>query len=382
MTSILFIDIDKVLSAGIEHHQFGGDRCVTLAEHLGDGISDATYSWDMRPFMLDGQDFKEANKGLGESLERILRTIPKVHTTTVIAFTRTKSTLDDVYEMLSNIVDYYLASDFDVDELVHIADDVSVAVDEYLGLHADLGVRDYAVLTRGEEWLRFRKNYVQRLGPNGGLSHEDVLMTVRLLLEHAPWYEWENYASIRDPWDRGDPYGSDRYDKVIFLDIDGVLNDEGPMQSEGVYVDPKMVDNLARIVEKTGAAIVLSSTWKNAYLQFARDGFKTEREPLLMLQNELDRCDLSVDGMTPSTSLSGPRARPFEIMEWLRRYWRTNAYVILEDDTFWEWGWLRNNVVTTQTSLGTDSYGRPVVEKGLTKKHAIRAIGVLNGEFG
>lgn len=35
-------------------------------------------------------------------------------------------------------------------------------------------------------------------------------------------------------------------------------------------------------------------------------------------------------------------------MEWLRRYWRTNAYVILEDDTFWEWGWLRNNVVTTQ----------------------------------
>lgn len=56
-----------------------------------------------------------------------------------------------------------------------------------------------------------------------------------------------------------------------------------------------------------------------------------------MLQKELDRCGLRIDGMTPATSLSGPRARTFEIVKWLRRHWRTNAYVILEDDTFWEW---------------------------------------------
>lgn len=75
--------------------------------------------------------------------------------------------------------------------------------------------------------------------------------------------------------------------------------------------------------------------------------------------------------MAPATSIGGPKAWPFEIKEWPRRCWCANAYVILEDDMFWEWGWLRNNVATTQTSLGTDSYGRPTAEKGLTEGHAL-----------
>lgn len=98
-----------------------------------------------------------------------------------------------------------------------------------------------------------------------------------------------------------------------------------------------------------------------------------------MLQEELDRCGLHTDGMSPDTSLSGSRARPFEIMEWLRRYWQVNAHVILEDDTFWERGWPRNNVVTTQTSLGIDAYGCPIAEKGLPAEHARRDTSILDG---
>lgn len=382
MNSILFIDIDMVMSAGIEHLKYSGDWRVTLAKHLGAGIADVAYSWDMRPFMLDGQDFKEVNEGVGKSIHRILWMVPKANELTKVVFTRTKSTLDDVQEVFSIVGCRHYDNEFEVDELVHIAGDVPAAVKEYLELHADRDVKDYAVLTQGEQWLRFEDHYVQSWGLYGEMSHRDELLTVRLLLEHAPWYEWQNYASIADPWDKGDPYGSDRYDKVILLDIDGVLNDEGPAQREGLYVDPKMVDNLARVVEQTGAAIVLTSSWKYAYMEFARNGFKTERKPLLMLQSELDRCGLRIDGMTPDTSLSGPRARPFEIMEWLRRFWRTNAYVILEDDTFWEWGWLRNNVVTTQTRVGTDHYGYPIAEKGLTEEHAMRAISVLKSGIG
>lgn len=378
MNSVLFIDIDTVLSAGIRHHDFGGDERVSLARHLGDRISDVAYSWNMTSFMLDGQDFREVNRGLGKSLDRIRWMVPKAHGLIVVALTRTKSTLDDVFEMFATITSYSYSSEFYIDELSSVDDDVATAVKNYLNSHEDLDIEDYAILST--EGLRFelREHCIQYWGDHGELSHTDELSTVRLLLEHAPWYEWDQRGAIADP-DYGDPYGSDRYDKVILLDIDGVLNDEGPAQRDGVYVDSQMVDNLAHIVEQTGASIVLTSTWKHAYLQFARDGFETEREPLLMLQKELDRCNLRIDGMTPSTSLSGPLARPLEIMEWLRRYWRTNAYVILEDDTFWEWGWLRNNVVTTQTPIGVDNHGYPVARKGMNAEHALHAISILEG---
>lgn len=59
--------------------------------------------------------------------------------------------------------------------------------------------------------------------------------------------------------------------KVIFLDIDGVLNTKWwytqmnrntPKDKYGYAFDPKAVANLRRIVEETGADIVISSSWK------------------------------------------------------------------------------------------------------------------------
>lgn len=61
--------------------------------------------------------------------------------------------------------------------------------------------------------------------------------------------------------------------KIIFLDIDGVLNTERqhdrcvnegitPVDGFGYAFDPIAVANLKRIVEETGADIVISSSWK------------------------------------------------------------------------------------------------------------------------
>ena len=53
--------------------------------------------------------------------------------------------------------------------------------------------------------------------------------------------------------------------KIIFLDIDGVLNsiayerEKAPEQS---FIDESRLPLVAQIVRKTGAAIVLSSTWR------------------------------------------------------------------------------------------------------------------------
>ena len=55
--------------------------------------------------------------------------------------------------------------------------------------------------------------------------------------------------------------------KVIFLDIDGVLNTkssfgQGKKDKYGYKFDPNSVNNLAKIIEEIGADIVISSSWK------------------------------------------------------------------------------------------------------------------------
>ena len=52
--------------------------------------------------------------------------------------------------------------------------------------------------------------------------------------------------------------------KVIFLDIDGVLNcDRTPNPRKFPYVvDRKLLARFKRIVKRTGAKVVLSSTWR------------------------------------------------------------------------------------------------------------------------
>ena len=54
--------------------------------------------------------------------------------------------------------------------------------------------------------------------------------------------------------------------KVIFLDVDGVLNDEytlyGPHKDGFQGLDPDMCDQFARVVHETKAVVVLSSTWR------------------------------------------------------------------------------------------------------------------------
>ena len=61
--------------------------------------------------------------------------------------------------------------------------------------------------------------------------------------------------------------------KIIFLDFDGVMDTsyydfvlarEGKPSSDayGPIFDPKCVDYLRRIIDQTGASIVVSSTWK------------------------------------------------------------------------------------------------------------------------
>lgn len=53
--------------------------------------------------------------------------------------------------------------------------------------------------------------------------------------------------------------------KVIFLDVDGVLNsDRTVRKTQGGYtfVDNRQMKNLKHIINMTGAKVVLSSDWR------------------------------------------------------------------------------------------------------------------------
>ena len=82
--------------------------------------------------------------------------------------------------------------------------------------------------------------------------------------------------------------------------------------------------------------------------------------------------------MTP-TICNGPDGRPLEIRTWLSRRPEVSKFVILDDEDFWNWGWMKPLVVTT-------SY-IPAIERdnkiakrvcGLDAKFAYQAIQILN----
>lgn len=158
--------------------------------------------------------------------------------------------------------------------------------------------------------------------------------------------------------------------KIIFLDIDGVLNNE---ESEYYPVDngrfgrttelftPRLIDNLNLLLTKTGAKIVVSSTWRLG---------KTVEELQLILNGMgvvgevIDKTEDHNNGFT---------FRGNEIIKWVKDnkgllgcpYYDFKSYVILDDDSdmlLWQ----------VDNSVHTNGY------KGLTLNDVYKAILILN----
>lgn len=53
--------------------------------------------------------------------------------------------------------------------------------------------------------------------------------------------------------------------KIIFLDVDGVLNSSTYINKETYHIKQEKVRFLKNIVDHTGANIVLTSTWKAGF---------------------------------------------------------------------------------------------------------------------
>ena len=113
--------------------------------------------------------------------------------------------------------------------------------------------------------------------------------------------------------------------KIIFLDVDGVLNHAAcPDWMDTLWVlDDACVQRVVDICNQTGAQIVLSSTWRLAS--------GPNDPPLPLLRRKLGR---ALIGSTPVITHENFRAAPRheEIEAWLMKHPDVVQFVVIDDD--------------------------------------------------
>ena len=163
--------------------------------------------------------------------------------------------------------------------------------------------------------------------------------------------------------------------KVVFLDIDGVLNTKWwytqmdrntPKDKYGYAFDPNAVSNLKKIIDETGADIVISSSWKSFGISELEDMWQDRGLPgkligitpntvsdEMLLNADLDHMELF--------SIRGT-----EIKEWLTKHGKHISHYAIIDDM--------DNMLTEQRLhfVKTDP------EIGITVEDAEKAIMILN----
>ena len=123
--------------------------------------------------------------------------------------------------------------------------------------------------------------------------------------------------------------------KVIFLDIDGVLNSQMLIEkNENEKIDINAVKLLKSLVDQSGALVVMSSGWK---LWFD-ENMVTDDVEAQFLYDILYQYGIEIYGKTPDFSTDEIRTkRTFaevkakEIMAWLEKHCDVDKYVILDD---------------------------------------------------
>ena len=128
--------------------------------------------------------------------------------------------------------------------------------------------------------------------------------------------------------------------KVLFLDIDGVLNsifwnDNHQREiSDGTLIDEQKIKLLAQLVKKTKAKIILHSGWRVWF----DDKLNPTRKEAQRLVEMLAEEGLTIDGVTPDlTTEEIRRTKRFsmvkadEILLWLHNHEKGKDWVVIDD---------------------------------------------------
>ena len=147
--------------------------------------------------------------------------------------------------------------------------------------------------------------------------------------------------------------------RIIFLDIDGVLNVYPQGRDKyGSTFHTHFEDNLHELIEKTGAEIVISSTWRYSGLKVMQNMWR----------------DRGLAGKVIDITCRVPEGvRGDEIEDWLQNN-QVDSYVIIDDD---------DDMLPEQmpffvkTSENHDHIDKVDFGYGLTKECTAKAISIL-----
>ena len=147
------------------------------------------------------------------------------------------------------------------------------------------------------------------------------------------------------------------------LDVDGVLNSNSSKaySPDGfIGIPDKYVKRLKKIVDATGAKVVLSSDWKMA-----------SQKDYHYLTNKLwFKGGISIYSQTPNIRRA---MRGTEIREWLKEHDDVEAFVVLDDEFFSDYiTYESNKIDIAEHLIWTDP------DKGLTEDDVRVAIEILN----
>ena len=122
--------------------------------------------------------------------------------------------------------------------------------------------------------------------------------------------------------------------KIIFLDIDGVLNVYPQGHDEyGAIFHPHLVENLKLILDRTGAKIVVSSTWRRSGLSIMKEMWEKRGLP----GEVIDITPFETDVVERGTCEFYDQVdRGFEIQQWIDDN-QIQDFVILDDDNDIKW---------------------------------------------
>ncbi len=180
--------------------------------------------------------------------------------------------------------------------------------------------------------------------------------------------------------------------KVLFLDIDGVLNGYNKITGIIYFIANKLgllklitkyhdifgihdrkVKLLSKIVKATNCKVVLSSSWRFGYnVPYEQKDINQKK-----LVDKLNKYGIEIIDVTPKIGYNDcPNHRETEIRDWLSRHDNVESFVILDDEQFDLQGFIGKELVRTSNSdyVKGDWYENT----GLKKKHVKLAIKILN----
>jgi hypothetical protein len=157
--------------------------------------------------------------------------------------------------------------------------------------------------------------------------------------------------------------------KVIFLDIDGVLNSEtfaiwcyhnnSFIQEGGSnFINPKVVKLITDLCEEHDVKLVISSSWRLYDLESTIDDFKRYRDLVPLIPY--------IVGVTPRVLDDRVwQKRGEEIEDYLNKHTEVENYCIIDDDS---------DMLEEQLS----HFLRTNYHEGLTKNHIVLIKNILN----